>query len=126
MVDKAELFYCYLTPHFDFAFQRYLFLYICFFPSSFHSSLLVCVPFCCPPSAAIFSFFSPPSTSTSQILPSLFHSSILYTCQSKALPLHLCSIAVLSLSIETHCLHQFSFALKCGNTRQNTVHLASY
>ena len=81
-------------------------VYICVFPFLPPSTCLrfVCVPFCPrPPSSSSSSsslppssLFFPSSTSTSQkkSFPTfLTHSSILYTCQSKAFfPLHLCSI----------------------------------
>lgn len=80
-------------------------VYICVFPFLPPSTRLrfVCVPFCPrPPSSSSSSLppsslFFPSSTSTSwkkKSFPTfLTHSSILYTCQSKAFsPLHLCSI----------------------------------
>lgn len=125
MVDKAELSYHCLTPHFDFAFQRYLCLYICVFPL--------------PPSTCLRSFVSLSFVVLLLLLlllPSSFYfihfnelnptfltrSSILYTCQSRALPItFLLNQWLLSLSIRTHPTCQFSFALEFEDfsTRDN-------
>lgn len=85
-------------------------VYICFSPF-FSSHLSAACPFCPPPSSASIPslfVFLPPWWGES--LPLLDHSSILYTCQSKALLIAtLLKRRLVLLSTETQCTRLFSF-----------------
>lgn len=82
VVAKAELHYRCLTPHFDFAFQRYISVFSLPPSTCLRLSVsLFAVPLLLPSSFFFLIHFN-------ELNPTfLTHSSILYTCQSKALPI---------------------------------------